>query len=68
MTFAHAGETLTDRTSYFGFATIVPDDELVPGEYLVQIAGFEMARTGGSVCRFEPIDLPLVVHDRPLSP
>lgn len=67
MTFTQADETLTDRTSYFGFATIVPDDALVPGEYLVRMAGFEMARLGGGVCKFEPIELPLIIHTRPLG-
>lgn len=66
MTFTQAGETLIDRTSYFAFSTIVPDDEIVPGEYLVRIAGFEMARVGANVCRFEPLELPLVIHQKPL--
>ncbi len=61
MSFAQAGETLTDRISFFAFATIVPDAELVQGEYLVRIAGFEMLRVGGSACRFEPIELPLTI-------
>ena len=60
--FARADETLTDQISYFAFATIVPEKELVPGEYLVRISGFEMLRVGGNVCRFEPIELPLTVN------
>ncbi|UQA63190.1 hypothetical protein [Polyangium aurulentum] len=61
MSFARADETLTDRISYFAFATIVPDEELVRGEYLVRISGFEILHVGGSACRFEPIELPLTI-------
>jgi len=61
MSFARAGETLTDRISYFAFATIVPDEERVRGEYLVRISGFEIVRVGVRACRFEPIELPLTV-------
>lgn len=67
-TFTHAGQTLIDRTSYFGFATIVPDDALVPGEYLVRIKEFEMARFGSTVCKLQPIELPVTISPRPLSP
>ncbi len=61
--FARADEPLFDRISYFALATIVPDDELVPGEYVVRIAGFDMLRVGASACRFEPIELPLTILD-----
>jgi hypothetical protein len=61
MSFARAGETLTDRISYFAFSTIVPSAELVRGEYLVRLSSFEMLRVGGSACRFEPIELPLSI-------
>lgn len=63
MSFARAGETLTDRISYFALSTIVPDDELVPGEYLVRLSGFEVLRVGGEACKFEPIELPLTIVD-----
>ncbi len=63
MSFARAGETLTDRISYFAFATIVPEDELVPGEYLVRIARFEVLHVGRDACVFEPLELPLTIID-----
>lgn len=61
--FARAGETLIDRISYFALATIVPDDEIVPGEYLVRLASFEVVRAGDSSCKFGPIELPLIILD-----
>jgi hypothetical protein len=63
MSFMRAGETLTDRISFFALSTIVPDGELVPGEYLVRIAGFEVVRVGSSACGFAPIELPLTIID-----
>lgn len=65
--FARAGETLTDRISYFALATIVPDDEIVPGEYLVRISSFEVLRVSDSPCQFEPIELPLTILDPALA-
>lgn len=62
MSFTRAGETLTDRISYFAFSTIVPDKEIVRGEYLVRISGFELLRVGPGACRFEPIELPLIIQ------
>ncbi|WAS94159.1 hypothetical protein [Nannocystis punicea] len=63
--FTRAGETLTDRISYFALATIVPDDEIVPGEYLVGISRFVVLRVGDSSCEFEPIELPLTILNPP---
>lgn len=63
MSFARAGETLTDRISYFALATIVPDEELVPGEYLVRIASFELLRTDDGAWQFVPVELPLTIID-----
>lgn len=61
--FARAGETLIDRISYFALATIVPDDEIVPGEYLVRISSFEIVRVADKRCEFEAIELPLTIVD-----
>lgn len=61
--FVRTGETLTDRISYFAISTIVPDGELIPGNYLVRVSGFEMIRTGRGTCGFEPIELPLTIID-----
>ena len=63
--FAGSGESVVDRISYFALATIVPDQEIVPGEYLVRISGFEVLRVGSSAFRFEPLELPLTIIDPP---
>lgn len=63
MSFARAGETLTDRISFFALSTIVPDEALVPGEYLVRISSFEVLRVGAGAYTFAPIELPLTMID-----
>lgn len=61
--FARAGEALIDRISYFALATIVPDAEIVPGDYVVRISGFVILRVGGDAYGFEPVALPLRIVD-----
>lgn len=68
VSFSSTGEMFTDRISYFALATIVPDDEITLGEYLVRISAFELARLGPSACKFEPIELPLTIQYDPGSP
>jgi hypothetical protein len=61
LSFPRAGEAVTERISYFALATIVPAEELVPGEYLVRIRGFEILKIGNRTCRCDPIELPLTI-------
>lgn len=63
LSFARAGEPVIDRISYFALATIVPDEQVVPGEYLVRITSFELLRIGADGHKFEPIELPLTILD-----
>ncbi len=66
--FASTGAPQTDLISYFALATIVPDDAILPGEYIVRIARFEVVRVGQSTATFEPIELPLTILAGPSDP
>lgn len=61
--FTRGGEALIDRISFFALATIVPDAQIVPGDYVVRISGFEILRVGSDVYGFEPVALPLTIVD-----
>lgn len=65
MSFAASGEPLIDRISFFALATIMPDHEILPGEYLVRLSSFELLTVGSSAYRFEPLELPLTIIDPP---
>src|SRR5690606_14595190 len=61
--FTRVGEAQADKISYFALATIVPDDEIVPGEYVVGISSFEVLRIGDAAYKFEAVELPLTIVD-----
>lgn len=62
LSFAQPDETLTDPISYFALATIMPRAEIVPGEYVVRIRGYDMITVDGTAYPSEPVEMPLTVR------
>lgn len=56
---------IVDRVSYFALPTIAPLGAFVPGDYVLRLKGWEIARTRDGACRMEPIDLPLTLLPDP---